>query len=55
MIAIQNHTTAMADVRTNAQGFLNDGATCATFLTGIVRWHCNHGDVMQGAVAVKPL
>ena len=46
MIPVQYHATAMADVCPNAEAFLDDGATLTAFLTGIVRWDCNHGDVM---------
>src|SRR5216684_6621303 len=33
MIEVQNHTTAMTDVRTNTQRLLHDGGTNGAFLT----------------------
>src|SRR5229473_49593 len=55
MIAVQNHTTAMTDVRTNTQRLLHDGGTNGAFLTGIVRWHGEDLDIMQEAIAGKPV
>src|SRR5260370_11530404 len=55
MIAVQNHATAMTDMCPNAERFLHDGATLAAFLTGVVGWHSDDGDIMQEPIAGKPL
>src|SRR5438876_503851 len=55
MIAVQNHTTAMTNVRTNTQRLLHDGGANGAFLTAIVRWHGDDRDIMQEAVTGKPL
>ena len=55
MVAIENHTTAMADVRPDAERLLHDRTAVRAFLAGEMGWDCNHRDIMQERVSVKPL
>src|SRR5436853_1217735 len=54
VIAIENHPTAMADVRADAERLFHDRPAVRTFLAGEMGWDCNHGDIMQERVSVKP-
>src|SRR5260370_41852304 len=55
MITIQNDTTPSTNVRPNAKRLVHDGVTIGAFLTGVVRWYGNDGDIMQEPIAGKPL
>jgi hypothetical protein len=55
LITIQDHATAMADVRTDTQRLLDACPTLRTVLTGVVGCYCNHRDSMQKCVVLQPL
>jgi hypothetical protein len=55
VIAVQHHTTSMADMCPNRERLFDHRATVGAFLTGIVRWHGNDRDIMQEAVSGNPL
>src|SRR5437588_6425166 len=55
VVAIENHTTTMADVRPDAERLLHDRPAVRAFLAGEMGWDCNHRDIMQEPITGKPL
>jgi len=54
MISIQDHATARTYVCANTKSLFDQCSTCATALAGVLWCHCNHRDIVQEGIVVKP-
>src|SRR5258708_24018884 len=55
MIAIQTDNANSTNMCTNAERLVHNRVTVGAFLTGIVRWNGDDGNIMQEPISCKPL